>query len=208
MKVQGSVAFIAHADRDHGVGFIDSLKDVGASKIHEGTRRRNDVPGAPDLHEVVIERLFEVASRLHLRLSRQYAPFGLTVEQVRLLQAVAEQPGLPQVDYGRLLDMNEVAISQRVRHLTAAGLIVKHADPDNRRVRLLYRSDVNPGLDARLERRQAFVLAHAILEIPAGARNQAIAAASRLYDTMGDWDMRPARANPKPFQDRPRARTK
>jgi DNA-binding MarR family transcriptional regulator len=69
-------------------------------------------------------------------------PLDLTVQQVRVLNLVAAVPGLSSQDLARQLAVSAPTASGLVDRLEEKGVLERRRDPDDRRLRRLYLTEV------------------------------------------------------------------
>lgn len=95
-------------------------------------------------------------------------PADLTLQQLRVLDHVAKQPGLSGQELGALLGVSAPTASGLVERLVEKGLVVRVDDRDDRRVRRLQPTeaglDVMRQMDSVFERCLAVVLEHLSIE--------------------------------------------
>jgi len=65
---------------------------------------------------------------------------GVTGPQARLLMTLGAHEGEQQAYYANLLEVEPITLCRMVDRMVEAGLIERHADPKDRRARLLSRS--------------------------------------------------------------------
>lgn len=97
----------------------------------------DDLPG----HN--IRRLQQIAVAIFLQETEAQ---GLTPVQFAALQAVARSPGLDQRTLARTIGLDTSTTGGVVDRLEARGLLTRHANPDDRRVRLLALTDAGQAL--------------------------------------------------------------
>jgi DNA-binding MarR family transcriptional regulator len=76
-------------------------------------------------------------------------PLDLTVQQLRVLNLVASEPGLSSQDLARQLAVSPPTASGLVDRLEEKGVLERRRDPDDRRLRRLYLTEL--GQEAVLE---------------------------------------------------------
>ena len=81
-----------------------------------------------------IRRLHQISVALFMEETQDY---GITPVQFAALQAVADSPGLDQRTLARTIGFDTSTIGGVIDRLETRGLLDRHADPDDRRVRLL-----------------------------------------------------------------------
>ena len=81
-----------------------------------------------------IRRLHQISVALFMEETQDY---GITPVQFAALQAVADSPGLDQRTLARTIGFDTSTIGGVIDRLETRGLLARHADPADRRVRLL-----------------------------------------------------------------------
>jgi DNA-binding MarR family transcriptional regulator len=97
----------------------------------------DDLPG----HH--IRRLHQIAVAIFLQ---ETEPLGLTPVQYAALQGVANAPGIDQRTLARTIGLDTSTTGGVVDRLQARGLLLRSANPDDRRVRLLTLTDAGHAL--------------------------------------------------------------
>ncbi|MGC3994959.1 MAG: MarR family transcriptional regulator [Propionicimonas sp.] len=104
--------------------------------------------GLDDERAALADELFALNLRVHDRamgLVGMPAPPDLTMQQLRVLGHVAQQPGISGNELGRLLGVSAPTASGLVERLVEKGLVSRVDDADDRRVRRLHATEA--GLD-------------------------------------------------------------
>ena len=70
---------------------------------------------------------------------------GLTAAQARLILQLDRLPGQNQVFYAEQLEIEPITLCRMVDRMEEAGLVERHADPTDRRARLLHLTDRSRG---------------------------------------------------------------
>jgi MarR family transcriptional regulator, lower aerobic nicotinate degradation pathway regulator len=99
-----------------------------------------DLDALPGHH---IRRLQQIAVALFLQ---ETEPLGLTPVQYAALQAVASAPGTDQRTLARTIGLDTSTTGGVIDRLEARGLLLRSANPDDRRVRLLALTDAGQTL--------------------------------------------------------------
>ncbi len=104
-----------------------------------------DLDDLPGYH---IRRLHQIAVAIFLHEAESH---GVTPVQFAALQAVASTPGIDQRTLARTIGLDTSTTGGVVDRLEARGLLLRSANPDDRRVRLLTLTDTGHTLlaDAR-----------------------------------------------------------
>jgi len=90
-----------------------------------------ELDGLPGHH---IRRLHQIAVAIFLQ---EVEPQGLTPVQYAALQAVANAPGVDQRTLARTIGLDTSTTGGVIDRLEARGLLLRNANPEDRRVRLL-----------------------------------------------------------------------
>jgi len=90
-----------------------------------------ELDGLPGHH---IRRLHQIAVAIFLQ---EVEPQGLTPVQYAALQAVANAPGTDQRTLARTIGLDTSTTGGVIDRLEARGLLLRNANPEDRRVRLL-----------------------------------------------------------------------
>ena len=75
---------------------------------------------------------------------------GVTSPQARLLLNLERHPGRNQTYYAEQLEIEPITLCRMVDRMEEAGLVERHADPDDRRARLLHLTGRSRGEIARI----------------------------------------------------------
>jgi 4'-phosphopantetheinyl transferase len=102
-----------------------------------------------DERAAVVHQLFELNSRVHDRAVGLVGPMplppDLTMQQVRVLDHIAKDPGIAGHELGERLGVSAPTASGLIDRLVEKGLIIRVDDLDDRRVRRLHPTEL--GLD-------------------------------------------------------------
>jgi len=102
-----------------------------------------------DERAAVVHQLFELNSRVHDRAVGLVGPMplppDLTMQQVRVLDHIAKDPGIAGHELGERLGVSAPTASGLIDRLAEKGLIIRVDDRDDRRVRRLHPTEL--GLD-------------------------------------------------------------
>jgi 4'-phosphopantetheinyl transferase len=102
-----------------------------------------------DERAVMVQELFAVNSRVHDRAVGLVGPMplppDLTMQQVRVLDHIAKDPGIAGHELGDRLGVSAPTASGLIDRLVEKGLIIRMDDPVDRRVRRLHPTEL--GLD-------------------------------------------------------------
>lgn len=90
--------------------------------------------------------IWELNLRVHDRAMRLFGPsavpLDLTVQQLRVLNLVATEPGLTSQDLARQLAVSAPTASGLVDRLEEKGVLERRRDPDDRRLRRLHLTEL------------------------------------------------------------------
>jgi DNA-binding MarR family transcriptional regulator len=109
-------------------------------KARPPTRDSVDLDDLPGHH---IRRLHQIAVAIFLQETEAQ---GLTPVQYAALQAVANAPGIDQRTLARTIGLDTSTTGGVVDRLEGRGLLLRNANPDDRRVRLLTLTDAGQAL--------------------------------------------------------------
>jgi DNA-binding MarR family transcriptional regulator len=111
--------------------------------------------GLDDERAAKAQELFDLNSRVHDLamglVGPMPAPPDLTMQQLRVLDRVAKQPGMSGHELGDLLGVSAPTASGLVDRLADKGLISRTDDADDRRVRRLHATDAGQDVMRQME---------------------------------------------------------
>ncbi|WP_412542246.1 MarR family transcriptional regulator [Longispora sp. K20-0274] len=110
---------------------------------------------ASDLRTHLAYALSAAERAAHRELSAALAEAGITVEQWRILSALAENPGQPMGELAEIVLMPHPTLTKAVDRLVDSALVYRHQDPADRRRVVVYLSDQGSALLDRAKRRAA-----------------------------------------------------
>ena len=130
----------------------------------------------PELTAELIETIGVLRRHLRRRTQRPWSEGAVSSAQAELIRLVRRQPGISVAAAATELGVAANTVSTLVRSLVSSGLLVRTADPDDRRVARL---DLTPATRRQVERwrdERAAVLAAAVENLSTDER-AALAAA-------------------------------
>ena len=83
----------------------------------------------------------DVARLMSRAFEKQPGDLEITRAQARLLAYVALSEGHKQTEIASLMDVQKITLTKMADELEAKGLIERHTDPDDRRVRRLFMAE-------------------------------------------------------------------
>ncbi|OCC23091.1 hypothetical protein MB02_13045 [Croceicoccus estronivorus] len=99
--------------------------------------------------------LADCARHMRRMFDERMRGIGVTGPQARLLMMLGAHEGEQQAYYANLLEVEPITLCRMVDRMVEAGLIERHADPKDRRARLLSRSPralaMAPALQAEIK---------------------------------------------------------
>ncbi len=87
--------------------------------------------------ETTTYRIVDAAKRLRKLFDRHVREVGMTAPQARLLMLVAREPEQTQSFYAAELEVEPITLCRMVDRMEDGGLLERHADPADRRARLV-----------------------------------------------------------------------
>ncbi|ODN68963.1 MarR family winged helix-turn-helix transcriptional regulator [Methylobrevis pamukkalensis] len=86
--------------------------------------------------------LHDTTRQMRRRLDRIAAQHGLTRAQWQLLAVLSRDDGSNQATIAERLDLEPISVCRLVDRMEAGGLVERRADPDDRRMRRIFMTDV------------------------------------------------------------------
>ncbi len=80
--------------------------------------------------------MHRAAQRLRGATGEQAEKHGLTLRDYIVLSALDKTPGLPQADLGKSLGLDKTTLMSQLDRLESRDLVVRRADPRDRRLRI------------------------------------------------------------------------
>lgn len=120
------------------------------------------------------DTLLRLINDLHVATVRLFnhraAAFGLTRAHWRVLAGLYRHNGLTQTELSKSIDLGRSPLGKTVDKLEACGLINRHADPDDRRVKRLHLTDKATPLIEPARKLGGQIEAKALAGIPSAER--------------------------------------
>ncbi|MET8093841.1 MarR family transcriptional regulator [Micromonospora sp. NPDC005220] len=91
---------------------------------------------APSLDSEITWLLHRAAQRMHVVTGEQAEKHGLHLRDYIVLSALDKTPGLTQVELARALGLDKTTLMTQLDRLERDNLVVRHADPNDRRRRI------------------------------------------------------------------------
>lgn len=129
--------------------------------------------------------LHRAAQRMHAAVGAEAERHGVTLRDHIVLSALHKTNDLTQIELGHALGMDKTTLTAEIDRLEKAGLVVRRADPRDRRARI-------PALTPEGERLRATIAASTTAAEAAAVhsldRRQIAALRSALYEIIGTTD--------------------
>ncbi len=93
-------------------------------------------PLSPSIDSEITWLLHRAAQRMHVVTGEQAEKRGLQLRDYIVLSALAKTPGLTQVELGKALGLDKTTLMSQLDRLERSNLIVRRADPQDRRARI------------------------------------------------------------------------
>jgi len=101
------------------------------------TARDADAPGPrPSLDSELTWLLHRAAQHMHNATGEQAEKHGLSLREYIVLSALDKTPGLTQGELGKSLSLDKTTLMSQLDRLERSGLVVRHSDPRDRRLRI------------------------------------------------------------------------
>src|SRR5258706_9277063 len=82
--------------------------------------------------------LYDVARLIRTRFDQKARAYGMTRAQWIILARLERQPGMSQNEMAAICEVEPITVGRLVDRLEAHGLVKRHADPADRRIRRLH----------------------------------------------------------------------
>jgi DNA-binding MarR family transcriptional regulator len=82
--------------------------------------------------------LYDVARLIRTRFDQKARAYGMTRAQWIILARLERQPGISQNEMAAICEVEPITVGRLVDRLEAHGLVKRHADPADRRIRRLH----------------------------------------------------------------------
>ncbi len=93
-------------------------------------------PAAPTVDSEITWLLHRAAQRMHVATGEKAEKHGLQLRDYIVLSALEKSPGLTQVELAKSLGLDKTTLMSQLDKLERANLVVRHADPHDRRRRI------------------------------------------------------------------------
>lgn len=127
-----------------------------------------------------VNRLRVALGRISRLVDRQVAGDGLTRTQLAMLGTMAREKSLRIGELSEIEGLNATMTSRLVGKLEAAGLILRAADPEDRRSVIVTITAAGTRLHSRLRQQRTRLFAERLAELPAGQAEELINALPAL----------------------------
>jgi len=131
--------------------------------------------------------LHRAAQRMHTAISEQAEKHGLQLRDYIVLSALVMQPGLTQLELGRALGIDKTTLMMDLDRLEAKELLVRLADPRDRRARIPEVTAAGRAIRAKVAKACAAVEAAALGQLRSGDARRL---RSMLAELIGDGEDR------------------
>jgi len=91
---------------------------------------------APTVESEITWLLHRAAQRMHAVTGEVAERHGLALRDYIVLSALDKTPGLTQGELGKSLGLDKTTLMSQLDRLEARGLVVRHSDPRDRRLRI------------------------------------------------------------------------
>jgi DNA-binding MarR family transcriptional regulator len=147
----------------------------------EVTVRRTGVPPTSALDDSVSYLLKRAQMAVSRELHALFGEFDVTAVQYSVLVLADENPGMSQGDLAAALEVERPRMVPVLNRLTARGLTVRRADPQDGRIRRIHLTEAGAELLRELQRRLD-AHEHRLAEVLDGDRDRLALGLRRLLD--------------------------
>lgn len=117
------------------------------------------IGAGPTLNSEITWLLHRAAQRMHVVTGQEAEQFGLQLRDHIVLTALHLTPGLTQVELAKTVGLDKTTLMSELDRLEKRGLVLRRADPHDRRVRI---PEITPtGNDLRIQIAEASARAEA-----------------------------------------------
>lgn len=109
-----------------------------------------DLGPRPRIDSEITWLLHRAAQRMRAATGETAEKHGLTLRDYIVLSALHKSPGLTQGELGRTLGLDKTTLMSQVDRLERTGLVVRHSDPRDRRLRIPVITEDGETLRARV----------------------------------------------------------
>ena len=95
-----------------------------------------DVGPRPTIDSEITWLLHRAAQRMRAATGETAEKHGLTLRDYIVLSALHKSPGLTQGELGKTLGLDKTTLMSQLDRLERSGLVVRHSDPRDRRLRI------------------------------------------------------------------------
>lgn len=129
--------------------------------------------------------LLSDASRLlRRRFEQESRDLPMTSAQLQIVARLSRNEGIGQAALAALLDIEPMTLSRHVDRMEVAGLVVRQADPTDRRARQLFTTDHGRALLAPMRERAAVVYDEALAGLGTAERETLYAMLQSMIDNL------------------------
>ncbi|WP_144097151.1 MarR family winged helix-turn-helix transcriptional regulator [Croceicoccus sediminis] len=120
-------------------------------------------------------------------------PVGITGAQVRVLLNIRRNPGINQSTLASILEVEPITAGRMIDRMTAAGLVERRADPDDRRAWRIHLTDEGSRLLARMDEPIGEMLETALAGMDSAERDTLEMLLGRVHENLvSDCDRKEA----------------
>jgi MarR family transcriptional regulator, organic hydroperoxide resistance regulator len=105
---------------------------------------------SPSVDSEITWLLHRAAQRMRAATGEVAEKHGLTMREYIVLSALDKTPGLTQGELGRALGLDKTTLMSQLDRLERTGLVVRHNDPRDRRLRIPVITDDGEALRAKV----------------------------------------------------------
>lgn len=131
--------------------------------------------------------LHRAAQRMHGATSEQAEKHGLQLRDYIVLSALSRTPNLTQGELGKTLSLDKTTLMSQLDRLERMGLVVRHSDPRDRRLRIPQITEAGEALRAKVADDCAEVEESVLNRF---GQDQSQALRRMLFEIIGDSDDR------------------
>ncbi|MDN5871116.1 MAG: MarR family transcriptional regulator [Nitrococcus sp.] len=128
--------------------------------------------------------LYDAARLMRRDFDRRARRIGLSRAQWSVLAHLARNEGVKQAELAEVLDVQPITLARQIDRLERSGLVCRCPDPEDRRVRRLYLSELAGPILAELRALGRQTRAEALRGLSAGQRRCLIETLARIRDNL------------------------
>ena len=102
----------------------------------------------PSIDSEITWLLHRAAQRMHVATGEQAEKHGLQLRDYIVLSALDKTPNLTQAELGKAIGLDKTTLMSQLDRLERGGLVVRHTDPRDRRIRIPAITDEGQALRA------------------------------------------------------------